>query len=43
MSMELSLLLAISKGGGNPFGSLVSFENSRLGMEFRETKARSNK
>jgi len=39
----VSLLLAISKGGSNPFGSLISFENSRLGMEFRETKVGSNK
>jgi hypothetical protein len=41
--LELSLLPAISKGGGNPSGSLTSFEHSRLGMEFREAKVGSNK
>jgi hypothetical protein len=43
MSLELSLSPAISMGGGNPFGSSASFENSRLGMEFGEAKARSKK
>jgi hypothetical protein len=43
MSLELSLLLVISKGGGNPFGSSAFSENSKPGIKFREAKVRSNK
>jgi len=43
MSLDLSLLFSISKGGGNPFGNSTSFKNPKLGMEFKEARARSNK
>jgi hypothetical protein len=36
-------LLPISRGGGNPFGSLGFSKNSKFEMEFEEAKARSNK
>jgi hypothetical protein len=41
--MELFILRTISKGGGNPFGSLVSFENSKLEMEFGKARVGNNK
>jgi hypothetical protein len=43
MSLELFLLPTISRGGGNPFGSLASFENSKHGLEFEEERVGSNK
>jgi hypothetical protein len=43
MSLELSLLLTISRGGDNPFGNPTSSKNSRYGMEFKEGRVGSNK
>jgi len=43
MSLEFSLLPLIFVGGGNPFGSLTSFENSKPTMEFEEARVRNNK
>jgi hypothetical protein len=43
MSLELSLLLVVSKGGGNPFESQASSKNSKPGLEFGEARGRSNK
>ncbi len=43
MSFQLSCLPPISKGGGNPFGSLGFFENLKHGMEFEKAKVGNNK
>jgi hypothetical protein len=43
VSLELSLLPTISRGGSNPFGSLTSSKNSKLGIEFKKEKVGSNK
>jgi hypothetical protein len=43
MSLELFFFPTISRGGGNPFGRLVSFENSKPKMKFKEAKVGNNK
>jgi len=41
--VSFTCYIPTSTGGGNPFGSPASFENSKPGMEFGEAKVGSNK
>jgi hypothetical protein len=43
MSMEWFISPIISMGGSNPFGSLASSKNLKLGMEFEEARVGNNK